>query len=1476
MDSTLHEEAKCLIEQIRKDKFGIQADGTKRPNSLERDLRAALKNLAEELNAKETHFILELLQNAEDNNYPSGAEPELRISVEDADPTGSGSDGCLCFLNNEVGFTPEQIWSLCSVGQSTKEKAHGYIGEKGIGFKSVFRVSDQPHIYSRGFQFKFQKPQGPDDLGYIVPHWVQPAPPNVITGFTTILLPLVPGKRASIVQKLAAIPAETILFLTKLRRLVTGPNHGIERDKTSGFITLKSDGEESCYYVHRERWDKPTSLCEEKREKVTDRELTVALPLKTTRSCTGRIFAFLPTEFDSGLPFLINADFLLSASRDSLLEDRPWNEWLRDRIGPTFAKAFLAIIEDPAYRQDAYRFLPIKEDLTAGAEFFAPVVESVQTELQKHECMLSAEGELIPPSPAYFAGTLTRQLLADKPPKLSGFPLVHTALESYRKRLEPIGVSTLTISQTLDICNESTWLVARDAEWWETLVDLLSGHRIQQTALSTFPLLRCTDAICRTPAGDPVFFHEQGQPVPPSLPAGWPVAHLYDSDLQDRLQKKPAAWEWLKRVANLQPFSIQTYIINRLLPWLAEQCGDQAPPNLLSATTFIAENLKHLDEQARRDVSAKLPWLLADGSILSPVKRATRELVTPECLENDTGWNWVFMSDQDRQHFFVLSDSYVQGLPDPQRQMVLEFLKECRAIDWPDPAKTPHATGQTDWASPRWLRDLNLDLPPQNLASKVGALDRWIRRFKSESFSKFLSLSRENLPGLGTTTSPPSELGLALRTRPWLMSTKGPVAPQAAFVDDPQIREFLQDSVPYVKSELSVDLLEKLGTHVRLSASSLLDLLRQMRESGNVDEAFVVRIYRRLQDITFDTTIFRREPLVFLSRPTSRWMNTQTVFWHDAGAVFDEEFGYAELTYRNDDLHGFFTSKLGVLDDPQEKEFANVWAGMSTAPTAEPQKVERRLAMILPQLARLAEHGQMPEWWGPLQLRLKVWTSSHHFVEPTTAFAPDHALAEELFGNTESIAWLPKSHLAPRFTRFLRTLGCQSLASALNSIPLDTIPHTVLPKAKFLTQASKELLVSWVCATGDWNNQKQDLQDLLQTQEASVPQLSIEYRLSTGNSLAVRPADAFWAPEALRLYLREDATPKAQQSAVAATVASQIAQADKQAEDTIYRLLSLEPADAKRELELRRWVLSLEQQEWLRSLGAGLDVLQITTGETTQGREARPTIQPTQAKDTQEPPEKPGAVPPGTGVPQAGQLASTTAAAGTDMAKPVPDQAPGASPTGGSQRGQNLKAPSKTAGRSQTSPPDEDQEETEESLKSGDTDADFVHVVAHARRRPGREHRRTLVREGAPREEHPMASVAPATKAQLENAAVTIVMRLFQQRPELTGFTVQDLRNRNLGFDLHVQKPDKSIRIEIKAHLRQAQSVFVTANEWSQSRQRSQGPPEDHWELWNVENLAADAGRACVTRYSYLPDQARTRESGFWVDLSACSSDAIT
>ena len=101
-----------------------------------------IKRLSLELYSKDTHFVLELIQNADDNEYhphllsgrdARGEVPSLKFVI---------NSGTIVVLNNEVGFSEKNIRAICDVGKSTKG-AHrsGYIGQKGIGFKSVFRVN---------------------------------------------------------------------------------------------------------------------------------------------------------------------------------------------------------------------------------------------------------------------------------------------------------------------------------------------------------------------------------------------------------------------------------------------------------------------------------------------------------------------------------------------------------------------------------------------------------------------------------------------------------------------------------------------------------------------------------------------------------------------------------------------------------------------------------------------------------------------------------------------------------------------------------------------------------------------------------------------------------------------------------------------------------------------------------------------------------------------------------------------------------------------------------------------------------------------------------------------------------------------------------------------------------------------------------------------------------------------------------------
>ena len=45
------------------------------------------------------------------------------------------------------------------------------VGQKGIGFKSVFRITDRPEVHSNGYHICFDAKNGP--IGLILPQWVK-------------------------------------------------------------------------------------------------------------------------------------------------------------------------------------------------------------------------------------------------------------------------------------------------------------------------------------------------------------------------------------------------------------------------------------------------------------------------------------------------------------------------------------------------------------------------------------------------------------------------------------------------------------------------------------------------------------------------------------------------------------------------------------------------------------------------------------------------------------------------------------------------------------------------------------------------------------------------------------------------------------------------------------------------------------------------------------------------------------------------------------------------------------------------------------------------------------------------------------------------------------------------------------------------------------------------------------------------------
>lgn len=165
--------------------------------------------MSSQLYEKPSHFLLEFLQNADDNTY-TNSNPTLNFTYR---------NGKLRIDCNEIGFTRQNVEAICSISESTKagaNKSADNIGEKGIGFKSVFKVADIVWISSRGYTFKFDKSMV---LGMIAPTWTE-FPEHTLPGYTSFLLQLSGNcDQQELIQELMVFDPNLLLFLRKVREI---------------------------------------------------------------------------------------------------------------------------------------------------------------------------------------------------------------------------------------------------------------------------------------------------------------------------------------------------------------------------------------------------------------------------------------------------------------------------------------------------------------------------------------------------------------------------------------------------------------------------------------------------------------------------------------------------------------------------------------------------------------------------------------------------------------------------------------------------------------------------------------------------------------------------------------------------------------------------------------------------------------------------------------------------------------------------------------------------------------------------------------------------------------------------------------------------------------------------------------------------------------------------------------------------------
>ncbi|CAF0865248.1 unnamed protein product [Brachionus calyciflorus] len=468
------------IQSLRK-RYGIglelNEETRKVTESLTGVIGRSLESLSNELYNKDMHFVLELIQNADDNSYET-QQPTLIFLIQ---------NDSITLFNNEIGFSSKNINAICDVKASTKGKhQRGYIGRKGIGFKSVFTVTDRPEIHSNNYHIKFDLSNG--HIGYILPNWIDNYEPDLthqknhvisqlgdtIEFNTCIKLPLKSEsemqrhKSSSLTNNFNDIKPNLLLFLNRLRKLVI-LNENFENliyervDRDENLVEILNKGESvHKWFVVRDNLKVPDSL--KPADYVESTELCLAFPLDDLDNLKKMdVFAYLPLR-SFGFKFIIQADFVVPASRQDINQDSEWNQWLAKQIPSLFIKTLEKFKSHEFFRHDFLfyltcflKFIPSENEVLG---FFQHVPRQIFDLLKNENFMpvLNEKGEILwkKPFECVITDEFIRQYLtSDMLKKYSGRYFLHENLQSLdRKLLGHLGVQFLSLNELIEILEQ--------------------------------------------------------------------------------------------------------------------------------------------------------------------------------------------------------------------------------------------------------------------------------------------------------------------------------------------------------------------------------------------------------------------------------------------------------------------------------------------------------------------------------------------------------------------------------------------------------------------------------------------------------------------------------------------------------------------------------------------------------------------------------------------------------------------------------------------------------------------------------------------------------------------------------------------------------------------------------------------------------------------------------------------------------------
>ncbi|MGQ4808261.1 hypothetical protein NKDENANG_01639 [Candidatus Entotheonellaceae bacterium PAL068K] len=484
-----------------------------------------------------THFIFELLQNAED------ALARRPVWEGSRAVNFALSESALRVSHSGKPFDDRDVRGICGIAESTKDLTA--IGRFGIGFKSVYACTDRPEVHS-----------GAED--FAIESFVWPtAAPRVDRGGdeTIIVLPLNAcddAVREEIAGGLQQLGLRTLLFLRQIEEIAWsvegGPSGLYRRSKPEAMgenvrrITVTGQEESE---PNEETW------LVFSREATTDEgavagHVEIAFSIAQEQEShrwsvqtvsDSPLVVFFPTVLQTHLGFLVQGPYRTTPSRDNVSRSDPWNQCLVEGTAALLVEALRWLRDHDMLDTTALRCLPLDPARFGKGSRFAPLFEATRTALATEPLLPRFGGNHVPASEARLARTQDLRELFSPSQLGTLFSHVGTLFshdgelawlssditqdrtpELRQYLMRELGITEVT-PETILPRLDGSFLKAQPDGWILDLYEFLNGQPALRRRLNDLPLIRLED-------GAHVPVRSNGQPqafLPGAIETGFPT-----------------------------------------------------------------------------------------------------------------------------------------------------------------------------------------------------------------------------------------------------------------------------------------------------------------------------------------------------------------------------------------------------------------------------------------------------------------------------------------------------------------------------------------------------------------------------------------------------------------------------------------------------------------------------------------------------------------------------------------------------------------------------------------------------------------------------------------------------------------------------------------------------------------------------------------------------------------------------------------